>query len=148
MSSLKNNGVNVAEFVYDFAVDGGSVGAINLHAKDNKGVLPVGSIIKSVTCKVVTAFTSGGSATLAWGNGDDADGFSGTAIAVASLTDNAVFNGWDNGAALIFDDTNDHPIFVNVADAADGQFIVTIGTAAMTAGKAVFLVEYYAPTLS
>lgn len=146
MSGIRNNGIQVAEYVYDFAVDGGAVGAINLHAKAGKGVLPVGAIIKAVTAKVVTAFTSGGSATLVWGNGDDADGYSGATIAVASLTDNALFNGWDNGAALLWDDTNDHQIPVNVADAADGQFIVTIGTAAMTAGKALFLVEYLMPT--
>jgi len=147
MSALRNVGLQVQEYVYDFAVDGGAVGAINLHAKNGKAVLPVGAIVKAVTMKVVTAFTSGGSATLAYGNGDDADGYSGSAIAVASLVDNFIVNGWDSGAQLLWDDTNDHQIPVNVADAADGQFIVTIGTAAMTAGKAVFLVEYLMPTL-
>lgn len=144
--AFKNSGVQVQEYVYDFAVDGGAVGTVDLHAKANKSVIPVGGIIKSVTAKVVTACTSAGAATVAWGNGDDADGYSGTAIAVASLTDNALFNGWDNAAALIWDDTNDHQIPVNVADAADGQLIVTIGTAALTAGKMVFLVEYLLPT--
>lgn len=148
MSRLKNlKHPMVAEYIYDFDEDGGATGAINLHAKDNYDVIPVGAIIKRVTAKVVTACTSGGSATVAWGNGDDADGYSGAAIAVASLTDNALFNGYDNGAALLWDDTNDHAIDVNVADAADGQFIVTIGTAALTAGKIVFLVEYYSPTV-
>lgn len=144
---FKNDGVNVAEYVYDFAVSGGAAGAINLHTLDNKAVIPAGAVIKGVCMKVVTAFTSGGSATLAWGNGDDADGYSGAAIAVASLTANSVFNGWDNGAALLWDDTNDHAIYLPVIDAADGQMIVTIGTAAMTAGKAVFLVEYYMPSI-
>lgn len=144
----KNAGVHVQEYVYDFAVDAGSVGEIFLSAKSGKTGIPVGAIITKVTAKVVTAFTSGGSATLAWGNDDDADGYSGTAIAVASLTDNAVFNGWDNGAALMWDDTNDHAIWVPVLDADDGDFSVTIGTAAMTAGKAIFLVEYYYPSLN
>lgn len=145
MSSFKNAGVHVQEYVYDFDVDGGAVGAIALSSKDNKSVLPVGAVVKRVTALVKTAFTSGGSATLAWGNTDDADGYSGAAIAVASLTAGALFNGYDNGAALLWDDTNDHPIDVYVADAADGAFSVTIGTAAMTAGKAVFMVEYYFP---
>lgn len=145
MSTLKNKGVLVQEYVYDFSVDGGAQGAINLHAKNNKAVIPAGAVIKGVSMRVLTAFTSGGSATLAWGNGDDADGYSGAAIAVASLTVDAVFNGWDNGGALIWDDTNDHPIYVPVINAADGQMIVTIGTADMTAGKAVFMVEYYNP---
>lgn len=136
---------HVQEYVYDFDVDGGAIGAINLHAKDGVDVIPVGSIITRVYAKVLTAGASAGSATLAWGNGDDADGYSGAAIAVAALTANALFNGYDNGAALLWDDTNDHPIDVNVADAADGQFIVTIGTAALTDGKVVFMVEYYLP---
>lgn len=145
MSSFKNAGVHVQEYVYDFDVDGGATGEIVLSTKDNKGAIPVGAVIKRVTALVKTAFTSGGSATLAWGNGDDADGYSGTAIAVASLTANFLANGYDNGAALLWDDTNDHPIDVYVADANDGKFSVTIGTAAMTAGKAVFMVEYYFP---
>lgn len=137
--------LHVQEYVYDFAVDGGAQGAINLHAKAGVDVVPVGAIVKRVYAKVLTACTSGGSATLAWGNGDDADGYSGSAVAVGSLTANALFNGYDNGAALLWDDTNDHPIDVNVADAADGQFIATIGTADLTAGKVVFMVEYYLP---
>ena len=143
------NRIHVQEYVYDFSVDGGANGtAINLHAKDNKAVIPVGAVIKSVVAKVVTACTSGGSATVAWGNEDDEDGYSGSAIAVGSLTDNAIFNGWDNGAALLWDDTNDHKLYVNVADSADGEFKLTIGTAALTAGKILFLVEYYYPSLA
>jgi hypothetical protein len=147
MSRFKNDGVLVQEYVYDFAVDGGAQGEIFLSAKANAQPIPNGAIVKGVTMKVVTAFTSGGSATLAWGNDDDPDGYSGAAIAVASLTDNAVFNGWDNGAALIWDDSNDHAIYNPVINADDGDFSVTIGTADMTAGKAVFLVEYYSPSL-
>lgn len=148
MSSFKNDGVQVQEYVYDFSDDGGAVGAITLSTKDGVDPVPTGAIIKRVSAKVLTAFTSGGSVTLAWGNGDDADGYSGSAIAVASLTANALFNGYDNGAALLWDDTNDHAIDVNVADSDDASFSVTIGTAAMTAGKAVFLVEYYLPKAS
>lgn len=139
---FKNDGVQYAEFVYDFSEDGGGTGEIVLSDKARKNPIPVGATIRKVTLKVLTAFASGGSATLAWGNGDDADGYSGAAIAVASLTAGAVFNGWDNGAALLWDDTNDHAIYQDVADANDGKVSVTIGTAAMTAGKAVVMVEY------
>ena len=142
---FKNDGLHVQEYVYDFSVDGGATGEIVLSTKDNKAALPVGAIIKSVTAHVATQCTSGGSATLAWGNGDDADGYSGAGIAVASLTANALFNGWDNGAALLWDDTNDHQIPVYVADADAGKFSVTIATAALTAGKVVFMVEYLMP---
>lgn len=143
-----NAGKEVQEYIYDFSVDGGAQGEIVLSDKDTKDPIPVGAIIKAVTVKVVTAHTSGGSATLAWGNGDDPDGYSGAAIAVASLTDNALFNGWDNGAVLLWDEVNDHQIPLNVADADDGKVSVTIGTADMTAGKLVLLVEYLMPTVS
>lgn len=145
MSAFKGDGYYVNEYLYDFAVDTGAAAAYNLHAKDRAAVVPVGAIIKAVTAHVVTACTSGGSATVIWGNGDDADGYSGATIAVASLTANAVFNGWDNAAALLWDDTNDHAIPVYVADAADGQCILTIATAALTAGKISIAIEYVLP---
>lgn len=146
--STKNDGILVQEYVYDFAVDGGAAGEIILSDNANKTAIPVGAVVKAVMMKVVTAFTSGGSATMSYGNGDDPDGYSGTAIAVASLTDNLIVNGWDSAAALLWDDTNDHMIFNNVLDADDGEFSILIATADMTAGKAIFLVEYYMPSLS
>lgn len=143
-----NDNVLVQEYVYDFAEDGGATGELNLETKANASAVPVGAIIKGVSAKVLTTCTSGGSATVAWGNEDDEDGYSGSAIAVASLTAGSVFNGWDNAAALLWDDTNDHPIYVNVANSADAEFKLTIGAAALTAGKIVFMVEYYLPKAS
>lgn len=139
---------HLQEYVYDFDVDGGGTGEIFLSSKAGYAPIPNGAVITAVYGTVVTAFTSGGSATLAWGNDDDPDGYSGTAIAVASLTDNSVFNGWDNGAALLWDDTNDHAIFPKVVNEDDGEFSVTIATAAMTAGKMHFAVEYFMPSAS
>lgn len=144
--AFRNDGLQVQEYVYDFDVDAGAQGEIFLSSKAGYAPIPNGAIIKAVTAKVVTAFTSGGSATLSWGNDDDPDGYSGAAIAVASLTDNAVFNGWDNGAALLWDDTNDHQIPVPVINEDDGEVSVTIGTADMTAGKMLILVEYLMPS--
>lgn len=142
--SFKNL-MHTAEYVYDFTVDGGAQGEIVLSDKATKAPVPVGAIKTAVRTKVLVAFTSGGSATLAYGNGDDADGYSGAAIAVAGLTANSLRNGWDNAAALLWDDTNDHPLEVNVADADDGKVSVTIGAADMTAGKMVLWVDYYMP---
>jgi hypothetical protein len=139
------NKLHVQEYVYDFAVDGGAAGEIVLSDNANKAAIPIGAIIKGVYARVLTAVTSDGSATVSWGNGDDADGYSGSAIAKASLTQNAIFNGWDNGAALLWDDSNDHPIYQYVADADDGKFSITVGTAALTAGKIAFYVEYMMP---
>jgi len=141
--AFKNDGINVQEYVYSVADGDAATGAVVLSDKAGRDPIPVGAIIKRVVCKVYTAFAGGTS--MSWGNGDDADGYSGTAIVTASLTDNSLFNGYDNAAALLWDDTNDHPIDVNVADADDGKFEVTIaGT--MTAGEAVFMVEYYMPS--
>lgn len=148
MSEFKNDGVHVNEYVYDFAEDGGATGAFDLSGKAGYAPVPVGAIIKAVRAKVVENVTSDGSATVEWGNGDDADGYSGSAIAVGSLSDNTVRNGWDNDAALLWDGTNYHNLEVNVADADDGKMEMTVNTAALTAGKIIFLVEYYLPTLS
>lgn len=143
--SFKNDGLRTAEYVYDFDVDGGAQGKIVLSDKANKAPIPVGAIVKDVHMKVVTAFTSGGSATLDIGNDDDEDGYLGQ-IAVAALTDNALFNAAGQDSALLWDGTNDHMIPLNVLDAADGEVSVTIGTADMTAGKAIILVDYYMPS--
>lgn len=136
---------HIQNYIYDFAVDGGTVSTISLSAKDGAKELPAGAIVKTVYGVVLTAFTSGGSATLTWGNTSDIDGYSGATIAVASLTAGAVFNGWDNGAALLWDDTNDHAIYYRVNAANTLDFSVSIATAAMTAGKMEFVVEYYLP---
>jgi hypothetical protein len=139
------NKLLIQEYLYDFAVDGGAMGTKVLSDKNGRAPLPVGAILKSVTAQVITACV-GATATVEWGNADT-DGYSGAAIAVASLTQNAVFNGWDNGAALLWDDTNDHPIFVYIDTAANGAFNMKINTAALTAGKIVFICEYYLPAI-
>jgi len=140
---------HTAEYVYDFAVDGGANGSnIVLSDKDGKAPIPIGAIITGVTAKVLTAPLSAGSATISWGNDDDEDGYSGTTIAIGSLTINTVINGWDSGAALLWDDTNDHPIHFPVLNADDGDFIILISTADLTAGKMVFFVDYYLPEAS
>jgi len=144
---FKNNGVMVQEYVYDFAVDGGAVSVIDLSAKDGYDPIPIGAIVKDVVMKVVTAFTSGGSATMKVGSLDDDDGFI-ESIAVATLADNYVSNGGKGVGALLWDNSNDNYIPHAVLDANDGAVAINIETAAMTAGKAIFLVEYYFPSLS
>ena len=104
--SFRNDGKQVMQYEYDFDVDGGATGEIFLSSKDGSRAVPIGAVITAVSMRVVTAFTSGGSATLAYGNDDDPDGYSGSAIAVASLVDNLNTNGQDNAAVLLLDDTN------------------------------------------
>lgn len=145
MSVFKNDGVSVQEFLYDFSVDGGAIGEIVLSTKGGYQSLPEGAVIQSVIAVVETACTSGGSATLSWGNSGDPDGYH-AAVAVASLTGNAIFNEQDATAALLFDDTNDHQTYYRVDSTANNQnFSVSIATAALTAGKVRFAVQYLMP---
>lgn len=121
------------EYEYDFAVDGGAVGTINLSAKARKQPLPVGAVPMEVYAEVLTAVTSGGSLTMSWGDGTDVDGYSGTAKAVAALTLNSVFDGKADSGALLPS---------KVLTAGTGQFSVSIAVAAATAGKIKFRVVY------
>lgn len=130
-----NDGYFVQKYVYDFAVDGGATGEIFLSSKANVDPLPNGSIVLDALLHVETAFTSGGSATLDVGNDDDPDGIL-VGLAVAALTANSVHRAGSVAGALMWDDTNDHMIGYHVDDVDDGELSVTIGTAAMTAGKA------------
>lgn len=144
---FKNDGLKVAQFVYDFASETGVQAAYKLSAKAGYAPLPVGSIVINVVMKVVTAFTSGGAATLTVGNTTDADGYL-TAIPLDSLVDNAVFTAQQLSGALLWDNLNDASLAANVANANDGDVSVTIGAAAFTAGKAILFVSYYSPSLT
>lgn len=142
-----SNRVHLQEYVYDFAVDGGTKDAnIVLSAKDNASAIPVGAIITGVKAVVLTSVV-GTSSTVSWGSVTDADGYSGTTIAEATLVDGFTVNGWDLDAALLWDTTNDHCITPVVADANAGAFVVLISTADLTAGKIWFGVEYIMPSL-
>lgn len=145
MSAFKNDGLQVQEYVYDFDVDGGAVSTISLSSKAGYQSLPDKAIVSEVVMYVETACTSGGSATIAWGNTTDPDGYSGATPAVADFSADAVKNGFDNGAALLWDDTNDHKIHFCANSANDRDFSITIATAALTAGKLRFSVAYYLP---
>lgn len=149
MSVFKNSGIHVQDYVYDFAVNGGTVSTIDLSITDGYALLPAGATVIGVVARVLTACTSGGSATVEWGNTSDTDGYSGVAIAVASLTANAVFNGAEdatNPSALLFNNTNDEEKPYAVTATANTQnFVVKINTAALTAGKIAFSVMYLMP---
>jgi hypothetical protein len=142
------NKILVQEYLYDYSKDGGAIGEIVLSAKNGRAPLPAGAILKSVVARVITQCTSGGAATVSWGNGDSATGYSGTAIAVASLTANAIFNGEGNGASLLFDDAGDYSKCAYIdEETTTGKFAMTIADFALTAGKIVFICEYFNPAI-
>jgi len=144
--------MHVQEFVLDIAAGDAGTGTIDLSVKAGANPLPIGAMVKSVEAKILTAFAAG--TDLAWGNQTDSNGFSGTAIVTASLTANAVFNGEEDEAApgaLIKATIGTTPAAVKpipyrVPDTNGGAFSVVM-TGTHTAGKAVFIVEFYMPKL-
>jgi hypothetical protein len=116
-----SNQVTLERVTYDFAVDGGAVSTFDLFTAGADVVL------KSFHAYVKTAATSGGSATVALGVTGSATAFvDTTAGAVANLTANAVL-----GSAIA-------PRRLP----SGSKVIMTVGTAALTAGKIEVVVEY------
>lgn len=105
--------LEVVDCLYDFARDGGATGALDLLKVKEATIL-----VDAVT-HVLTTFTSGGSATLIIGRTGDTDAIL-ASTAVASLT----------AGVLAGDAASHHKLL-----AADDIINMTIGTAAMTAGK-------------
>lgn len=123
------DGVRLARARYSFAVDGGAVGLITLAQSDviPKNAIIIGGGILDAT----TAFTSGGSATVAAGTsaGSSASSLL-AATAVASMT-----------GLLALVPTNAVPIRLS----ADGTITLTVAVAALTAGIADITVPYIMP---
>lgn len=125
-----NNCKNNIKGVYSFAASGGAVGDITLKDEDGAAlVLPAGAIITNVIAHVVTACTSGGSATVALKANSAADLCAATAV--ASLTSNALIAGVPVGTAA-----------TAVRLTAQRTLKVTVATAALTAGKIHYFIEY------
>lgn len=108
------NEEEIVRVVYDFAKDAGATGSLDLFTAANN------LIVTYAHAHVLTACTSGGSATVSAGNADSAAGFI-AATAVASLTKDAVIK------------------FVGSLRVAKGAAVsMAIATAALTAGKIEF----------
>ena len=105
---------------YDFAVDGGAVGALDLFVAE--GIL----IVESAKMAIKTTCTSGGSATVSVGKTGDLTGMIG-ATAVASLVaDAAIFGAAQDASHVV----------------PDGTVVkMDIATAALTAGAIDFMFE-------
>jgi hypothetical protein len=119
--ALQNlNSETVDECTYSFTVSGGAVGSIPLAL-----TLPAGAIIKQVTTDETTTLASGGSATIAIGNGTD------TIVTAAALSS---WHGTQNHLAA--------PVKTTVAHA----LTMTVAVSALTAGKLRICVAYIKPT--
>lgn len=108
---------------YDFSTDGGAVGDINLSA-----TLPKDAIVYDGMIDVITDPTSGGAATIALRYESAGDVLAATAI--GSVT-GQVKTVPDNSAANCIKLT------------AKRDLIMTVATAALTAGKLVVVLKYF-----
>jgi hypothetical protein len=115
---------------YDFAKQGGAVGAIILQDVDGKdAVLPTKAIIRQVILDIQTGITSGGLATVALGANTTTDLLAATAKASLGA---GLVAGIPVGTAA-----------TAVKTTAQRNITATVGTAALTAGKFTAFIEYY-----
>lgn len=117
---------NVAYFEYDFAIDGGAIGTIAL--RGNK--LPKGAIVTSGMLYVNTAVTSGGAVTMTLGVVTAVDVLASTLKGAMTLA--AVLDVVPAGTAA-----------TAILTTTDGKGVtLTIGVAAITAGRFTVALEY------
>lgn len=116
-----------ARAYYDFATDGGAVGAINLRGDQ----LPSGAVVLSTVIKVDTAVTSGGAATVSLGVQTATDVRAAATLATApALGSTGSLNGAVTRATA------------PAVCTANRHVVATIAVAALTAGRFSVLVEY------
>lgn len=130
-------------FLYDFSVHGGAISAITLTCEDfNTALFPAGFVITGLSVDILTTFAGTATPTCTLGNTTDPDGylvnFFGSATAATAISPGQV------DGALIWNTTNDAILHYRIpATAADQNVIMTIGTQALTAGKARFTFSGY-----
>lgn len=121
--------------VYDFTVLGGVASTIPLNDdQGNAAVLPQGAIVTNVVAHVITQPTSAGSATVALGSNISAA----TTDLMAATAKASLTVGFVAGVPVGTAATWVGP----VTGQTGSQIQVTIGTAALTAGKIYYCVEF------
>lgn len=136
MSAFKGWKKSVVEVVYDFAKHGGAIGDMDLSDPSKLAgnqALPQGMIVTEVGYRVLVAPTSGGAATISLG-----DSASNVRFLAATAYSNAAF-ALDNVAKAAIGVPN----LVNSANKA--KPVLTVATAALTAGKMMLYYEGYVP---
>lgn len=126
MSYFKNDAIQVAEYEYDFAVDGGATGAFDLSAKANKADLPVGCCVVGHQVIVQTALAGSGASAKIGSTNDD---------------DKYLVNGDIPGSGLATSSASAEYI----ATANEADVVMTVAGAALTAGKLKVLVSFVNP---
>jgi len=115
-------------FMYDFGTQGGATSAITMTDQDgNAQTLPDNALITSATWDVVTPLASSGSATAALG-------WTGTAAGIKAAT------AFDNAAYVAA--TQASSLAINGKMSSASSVLMTIATAALTAGKMYLYISY------
>lgn len=121
---------NSVKCTYDFTVQGGAIGSINLLDEDGVAVtIPSGAIITRTLIYVPVACTSGGSATIAVKSKSAADLKAATAYTSFTL-------------AALLDGVPANTAATSIVMTADTIPAITIAVAALTAGKINVFIEY------
>ena len=114
-------------FMYDFGTQGGAASAITMTDQDgNAQTLPDNALITSATWDVVTPLAGSGSTV--------ALGWTGTAAGIKAATafDNAAYVAATQASSLV----------INGKMSAASSVLLTIATAALTAGKMYLYISY------
>ncbi len=129
---------NMLVAVYDFSVLGGAQAVIPLvDDAGNPAVLPKGAVVTTVIAAVLTTVLSGGSATVSLDCLATADLMAATAKASLVQTAGSQYT---MGKPVAVDVSK----FVGPVTAVVGSPVtVTVGTAALTAGKIKYFIEYF-----
>jgi hypothetical protein len=128
MSYFNNDAIQVAEYEYDFAVDGGATGVYTLSSKANKAALPVGAIKVGHQVLVNTAFVGSGASAILGVSGDT------DRYMVITAAGNV-------GAGL--ETSSASAVFISAANLSD--CLLTVSGAALTAGKLKVLISFVNP---
>lgn len=138
MANLANQAVSLpcvdaGGFTYNFANDGGAVGALNTPL-----YLPYGTKVRNVWFLTTATVTSGGAATITL---SCAGAPFTPAIAIADIP---AINGFGTAANIIASTTAGTTGQIKGASVAQGgQVVLNIGAAALTAGAFTCFIEYW-----
>lgn len=134
--AISRSSRRAAVFEYDFAVDGGAVGAINMRpVTSSQSPVPSAAIIDNATIEVLTVPTSAGAATISVGVEAAGDVQAAAAISGAPWSTVGRKNGTPQSGAT------------SVKTTAARTPSITVGTAALTAGKLRLLIDYIDPAV-
>lgn len=128
MSFFKNDAIQVQEYEYDFAVDGGATGVKILSAKANKAGIPASAVVVGHEVLIQTAFAGAGAS---------------CKIGSAAADNKYLVNTAVAGLTAGLKTSSASASFVDASNKQDVR--LTIASAALTAGKCKVLVHFLLP---